>query len=185
MQLPLEVTYRGLERNDFIHDLIQKKSTKLERACPHMISCRVVLEREQKQKRTGSEYKIRVELGVPPGHNLVVTRKTLILQAQKDLPPLVREAFEAAERKIKELAAQQKGRVKSHPQQEIQAFIDQIFPGEDYGYIRTVDGREIMFHRNSLVNENFDALEVGAGVAFELAEDPGAARASSVRVMGR
>ena len=37
---------------------------------------------------------------------------------------------------------------------------------EDFGRILTPDGREIYFHRNSLLNGNFDKLEVGDEVRF-------------------
>ena len=185
MQQPLEITYRGLERNDYTDGLIHKKADKLQRACANLVSCRVVLEKEQKQQRTGNEHRIRVSVRVPPGQELVVNRKTLVMDTRRDLPPLVRDAFEAAERQIKDLVSQKKGRGKHHPKQHKEAFVDRLFPQESSGIIRTVDGQEIRFGSENLDGVAFDALEVGAGVAFELAEDGQALQASSVRLMRR
>ncbi len=57
---------------------------------------------------------------------------------------------------------------------------------DDYGFIETVDGREIYFHRNSLVGDTpFEALEPGAGVAFSEEAGEEGPQASSVRVVDR
>jgi cold shock CspA family protein len=37
---------------------------------------------------------------------------------------------------------------------------------DDYGFIVTPDGREVYFHRNSVVGGDFDRLEAGADVRF-------------------
>jgi cold shock CspA family protein len=54
---------------------------------------------------------------------------------------------------------------------------------EDYGFLRSIDGAEIYFHRNSVLSPGFEALRVGAGVAFaeELGEK--GPQASSVRIV--
>ena len=36
----------------------------------------------------------------------------------------------------------------------------------DYGFIATSDGREIYFHRNSVIDDAFDRLSVGSEVRF-------------------
>jgi cold shock CspA family protein len=60
-----------------------------------------------------------------------------------------------------------------------------LHPEEDYGKIGTPDGRVIYFHRNSVLNGGFDALEVGNEVRFaEEAGDLGP-QASSVSPVGK
>jgi cold shock CspA family protein len=56
---------------------------------------------------------------------------------------------------------------------------------EDYGFIATPDGREIYFHRNSVINNAFDRLSVGSEVRFaeELGEK--GAQASTVHLIGK
>jgi cold shock CspA family protein len=57
--------------------------------------------------------------------------------------------------------------------------------GDDHGFIETADGRQIYFHRASVLVEGREALALGADVAFvEEAGDKGP-QASTVRVLGK
>ena len=38
--------------------------------------------------------------------------------------------------------------------------------GEGYGFIETADGREVYFHRNSVLDDAFEHLTVGSEVRF-------------------
>ena len=55
----------------------------------------------------------------------------------------------------------------------------------DYGTIETPDGREIYFHRNSVLNADFDRLENGASVRFTEEMGEKGPQASSVHIEGR
>src|SRR3546814_830347 len=37
---------------------------------------------------------------------------------------------------------------------------------QDYGFLRSAEGAELWFHRNSLLNDDFDQLEVGDRVQY-------------------
>jgi cold shock CspA family protein len=54
-----------------------------------------------------------------------------------------------------------------------------------FGFIETSDGREIYFHRNSVLNGGFHKLKLGTLVAF--AEEMGekGPQASTVRLLGK
>jgi cold shock CspA family protein len=56
---------------------------------------------------------------------------------------------------------------------------------EDYGFLQTADGREIYFHKNSVLQPGFDRLEVGTEVYY--AEEAGekGPQASTVRLAGQ
>jgi cold shock CspA family protein len=56
---------------------------------------------------------------------------------------------------------------------------------EDYGFLEAPDGREVYFHRNSVLNGGFDRLTPGTRVAF--AEEAGeeGPQASTVRRAGK
>ena len=60
-----------------------------------------------------------------------------------------------------------------------------IFPGEDYGFLETPDGREIYFHKNSVLQPGFDELEVGVDVYFTEAAGEKGPQASTVRLAGK
>jgi len=55
----------------------------------------------------------------------------------------------------------------------------------DSGTILTSDGREIYFHRNSLLNVEFDDLPQGAEVRFDEVEGDKGPKASSVQLVGK
>jgi cold shock CspA family protein len=63
------------------------------------------------------------------------------------------------------------------------AIVSKIFPGEGYGFLRTVNGREIYFHRNSLLNMEFEELKEGRGVRFFEEDGEKGPQASTVQVI--
>jgi ribosome-associated translation inhibitor RaiA len=185
MQIPLEITYRGVEKTAAIEALIRRKVDKLERLCNYIISIRVTVESSQDHQRTGSPYRVRIYLSVPPGHELVVKREETEGHVHEELSTVVRTAFDAAERRLKELMERQRGKVKSHPEQERVAMVDKLFPQEGYGFLKTVEGRVLYFHRNSVLADDFDRLEIGTGVRYvETMGDKGP-QASTVQILDK
>jgi len=53
-------------------------------------------------------------------------------------------------------------------------------PEQEYGFIQTSDGREIIFHRNSVLGAGFNALEIGSDVRFSEEEGDKGPQASTV-----
>ncbi len=50
-----------------------------------------------------------------------------------------------------------------------------------FGFIRGNDGKDVFFHRSGLVGLNFDDLEQGQVVDFEVEQGPKGLRAANVR----
>ncbi|MFL6594334.1 MAG: HPF/RaiA family ribosome-associated protein, partial [Chthoniobacterales bacterium] len=44
MQLPLEISYRGVEKSDELEDLIRTKAARLDKFCDHISRCDVAIE---------------------------------------------------------------------------------------------------------------------------------------------
>ena len=51
-----------------------------------------------------------------------------------------------------------------------------------FGFITRENGEEVFFHRSALQGEDFDALEEGTSVEFNLTRGPKGLRAVNVRV---
>ncbi len=162
----LEVNYRNVDKTTQIENLIEEKLLKLQEVCGDLISCRVSLEMPQQHQRAGNPFRVRLDLKVP-GKEIVTVRESGEGDMHDPLPKVVREAFAAARRQLKEYMKRKQGEVKAHPEQAVQAVITRLFPDEGYGFLQTVEGREIYFHRNSVIRDEFSELQVGTAVRFD------------------
>ena len=78
------------------------------------------------------------------------------------------------------------GRVKSH-EVPLHGKVLQLFPDQGYGFVDASDGREIYFHKNSVLRDGFDKLEIGHDVRLVVAEGESAQgpQASTVVPLGK
>lgn len=166
MQVPLNLSFRHIDKNPELEALIAEKVAKLEQVCPYLTSCRIAIEKPQEHLRTGSGYRVRIEVKVPPGHTVVASREPGEGMLHENLEMVVRSTFDALRRRLRELVERQRQEIKSHPEQQPDGYITRLFLDEGYGFVTTPNGREIYFHRNSVVNSRFEDLSVGASVRF-------------------
>ncbi len=59
--------------------------------------------------------------------------------------------------------------------------IKRLIRERGFGFIIAEDGKEIFFHRSALAGEDFDTMEEGTSVEFDLEKGPKGPRAMSVR----
>jgi len=185
MKLPLQVTFRDIEPSESgaIEADIHEKASKLNQYCDQIMSCRVLVERHHQHQHQGSLYHVRIDITVP-GKELAVSRDPQEHQAHEDAYVAVRDAFDAAKRQLQDYNAKRQQHVKHH-EVEPHGRIARLVPKEDYGFIETDNGKEVYFHRNSLLNAELEALKVGTEVRFH--EEPGeqGPQASSVHIEGK
>ena len=103
MQIAPEITYRNVEKTEDIENLIAEKMDKLEETCDYITSCHVAIERRHQHQQTGNPYRVRLDVRVPPGHELVTKRISTEGERDESLPTFVRRSFEAMRRQLKEL----------------------------------------------------------------------------------
>ena len=185
MEVPLEITFRGVDRNDDLERLIREKAAKFEKICDSLISCRVAVESPHAHQQSGNPFRVRINLRVPPGQDLVVRRKSTEGYLHEKLPVVISETFDVAFRRLKKLMEKQQGQVKTHEEQEKIAFVVRLFPEEGYGFIRTRQGRELYFHRNSVLNDDFDRLEIGTGVRYVSGLGDEGPKATTVQIVDK
>ena len=180
MQVPMEIAYRGVEKNQTLEHLIEERAARLDKICGNVISCRVTVEKAQE---TNPTYRVRVLVRTPPEREIVAKRESPQRGAHEGtLQLLIREAFDATDKQLKQIAAKRRRDVKTHPEQEPTAVVVRLFRAEGYGFLITLDGREIYFHRNSVANDDFERLELGTGVRFEETEGDKGPQASTVQI---
>ncbi len=185
MQVPLDITYRDVEKTDALEQLIRTKADKLEEVCDHIIGCHVAIERAHTHPDQGSPFRVRLDMTVPPGHELAVTKNPGEGVQYDSLEAVIREAFDTARRQLRDLTEQQQNRQKRHPEQAVGGIVTKLFPSQDYGFLKTLDGQEIFFHRNSVLRGDFDRLTVGAGVQFFVSQGENGPQASTVRLIDK
>jgi cold shock CspA family protein/ribosome-associated translation inhibitor RaiA len=173
LQIPTEITAHHFVLNDALSAMIRERAEGLEKFYPRLIRCHVTIEGPGNHHRSGGPYDVRIDLSVP-GKELVVTRQT-----GEDVTVVLRDAFDAARRQLQDFARIQRGDTKIH-EGPPEASVSKLFPDRGYGFLLTGDGREVYFHRNSVLGPGFDQLKVGLRVRF--AEERGAdgPQASSV-----
>ncbi|MFN2646410.1 MAG: cold-shock protein, partial [Burkholderiales bacterium] len=69
---------------------------------------------------------------------------------------------------------------------EPRGLVEKLFAEEGYGFIRTLeDNRQLYFHRNSVLHDDFGRLTVGTEVRFAPEEGEEGPQASSVQVLSK
>ena len=198
MIFPIQITFRNMEPSKTVEEWIQEEAAKLDEFYNRIMACRVVVELPSRQRKGGSLYHVRIDLTVP-GKELVVNRQPSLhstiqeideprtakhLEVQtphKEPRQAIDDAFKEMARQLQDYARRQRGDVKIH-EPAPQARVSKLFPEEGYGFLETPDGREIYFHRNSVLDEGFDRLKIGSAVKFAEEEGEKGPQASTVKL---
>ncbi|MBP2676052.1 MAG: raiA ribosome-associated inhibitor [Deltaproteobacteria bacterium] len=179
MPIPLQIKFRNMDRSGSLEQEIRERAEKLERFSDRIIECRVLVETRHRHQQ-GNLFHVRIDLAVP-GNDIVVGREADLDHSHEDVYVAVRDAFDAVRRRCEDQVRRRDQRVKAH-EPSPRGRIARLDHGKDCGFIETADGREIYFHRNSVLNEGYAMLQVGDPVRFhEEAGDKGP-QASTVRV---
>ena len=183
MQTPLQVVFNGLDHSDAVEEHIRDSVEKLEQYSDDIVGCRVVVERRHHSHRKGNLFHVLIELSLPK-RQLVVNREPQDRHAHEDVLVTLRDAFNAARRRLKRRVQRRRGKIKSHDSPP-HGRIARLFPNEDFGFIAASDGQEIYFHRNSVVEGSFDALDVGSEVRYTESTGDEGPQASTVKPIGK
>lgn len=163
MKEPLEITYSRTAPTDELNGLIRKEVAKLEKAHPHVLGCHVFVEapeKDEKQKRDRPHWRVRIELALEK-ETLVGLRHPSPQHRPDNVAPAIEDAFEDLRHLLEDLA-----REEHKDMQRPHARVVRIFADQGYGTLRTHDGREINFHRESVLHGGFDQLQAGDEVRF-------------------
>lgn len=183
MKKPLEITFRHMDVSPALETIVRERAEKLEKFCDQIIGCSVVIESPHKHRHKGNLHRLRIKLTVP-GEEIVVQRSPDENHSHEDPYVVVRDAFDSLRRQLEDYTRKRRGEVKLH-EEPAHGRVTVLEPAQDYGRLETLDGRDIYFHRNSLVNAEFGDLEIGTELRFiEEAGDKGT-QASSVFVIGK
>ncbi len=180
METEPKIAFEGIAPSDSIKDRIYSEIEKLERFFGRITACRVVVSKPQKRHRHGDLYSVAIYLTLPSGKEVVASRNPSKDHAHEDIYVAIRDAFKAARRQLQDEARKMRGDVKHH-EGPPEAIVGTIVAEKDFGFLETTDGREIYFHRNSVINDGFAKLRVGDRVAFAETRGERGPQATTVR----
>ena len=105
MATQVEVHFHGVEKSEAVEQRVREKVAKLKKHFTQMTSCRVAVEVPQRKADRPKVYQIKIEIGVPRRAPVIVSHERTGSHANEDLPLAIREAFEAALRKVDGMSA--------------------------------------------------------------------------------
>ena len=107
MQVPLQITVRGMPHSDALDARIRAKVAKLEEFHPQITSCRVAVEELGKHQQQGRHFQVRIDVRVP-GREIVANR-----DHDEDVYVALRDAFDVLKRQLEEEIRLKRGEVKA------------------------------------------------------------------------
>jgi cold shock CspA family protein/ribosome-associated translation inhibitor RaiA len=182
MQTPVQIEFQGMPSSEAARSEIARHVSGLEDRFGRVTACRVVLKAPGEHHHAGGLYEVNIRLSLPDGKEVNVDRTPGADERYADVHFAIGDAFKRARRRLQHQVRRLQGHVKVHETQPV-ATVSKLDDG--FGFLQTSDGREIYFHRNSVLNGAFSRLQIGARVAF--AEEPGekGPQASTVRLVDK
>jgi len=199
MKSQLQITFRNMKSSKEVEEWIREAAAKLDSFYGQIMGCRVELQIPHRHHKKGDAYHIRIDLTVPQGEIVVkrepslrgrahqlrepeLKKHTEVNALHKNLRRTIDDAFKAAGRRLQDYARRQRGDIKRRASL-LEASVSKILPQEGYGFLTSVDGREIYFHKNSVLGRAFPRLKIGTTVRF--AEEAGekGPQASTVHIV--
>ena len=107
MQIPLQITLRGIGQSDAIEAAIREKAAKLDQFHPRIMSCAVVVDVPGRHQHKGKEFVVHIDLKIP-GEEIAVNR-----DHHEDVNVALRDAFDAARRQLEDAVRRQRGDMKA------------------------------------------------------------------------
>jgi ribosomal subunit interface protein len=101
MQLPLQITFRNLDRSEAIETSIREHAEKLEKYCDRITGCRVIVDAPHKHHQQGNHYHVRIDVTAPDAE-FVASREPDEHHAHTDAYVAIRDAFDAMRRQLED-----------------------------------------------------------------------------------
>ncbi len=184
METPLQLDFEGMNADASIRESVDKHIEKLEERFGRVTACRVVVKAPGERHRNGGLYEINIRLSLPQGREVDIGRTPKQDERHADLGFALNDAFKRARRRLQDHARRMQGRIKAHDNQPT-GKVARLDGVAGFGFLETADGREVYFHKNSVLNDAFARLSPGTPVAFSEEVGEKGPQASSIRLLGK
>ncbi len=102
MQVPLQISFDGVQHSDAVEGRIKEEVGKLEQLFDRIVSAQVVVAQPQRRHHKGDTYQVRIRLVVPETPDVAVTREPAATGAHEDVYVTIRDAFKTARRQLQD-----------------------------------------------------------------------------------
>jgi cold shock CspA family protein len=184
MEIPAEIDFQGMDPDEAVRATIAAHIKGLETRFGRITACRVVLKGPGGRHRTGGLYEVNIWLSLPDGREVAVVRTPPEDERHADLAFAINDSFKRARRRLQDKVRRLQGAVKVHEDQPI-GTVSRLEPEASFGFLTTGDGREVYFHRNSVLDGNYGKLKLGTRVHFIEETGEKGPQASTVKLLGR
>ena len=168
MQIPMQITFRGIESSEAVERRVRELADRLERFHNHITSCHVTIQAPHHHQRQGVRYDIHLRIGVPNGE-VDISRSGAKNGAHEDPYVAIRDAFDAATRQLEDVVRRSDHRARERTA-PTRGKVVRLFPQDGYGFIDTSDGLEVYFNEHAVLGPGFGKLEIGDEVTLEVAD---------------
>ena len=168
METQVETTFRNTVADADIEALVWREVARLEGYGTRLVSCRLAI--EQPQRSAEGRQPVPRAADDRRGPASPRSSSSGSQAGQRDArEPAHHRAGGIPGSSPAGLGLNERRRGDTKTAGEERALIVRLFPGGEaaYGFLRAPDGREPVFHRNSVLHEDYDRLTVGTEVRFE------------------
>ncbi|MGI9246332.1 MAG: HPF/RaiA family ribosome-associated protein [Steroidobacteraceae bacterium] len=108
MTIPVQITFRHMEGSAAVETRVRELAQHLAVFSDRVLSCRVVIDSPHRHHHQGKVFKVKVQLEVP-GEDVVVDMERPDRDGHEDVYVVLRDAFGAAERQLKQRMSSLRG----------------------------------------------------------------------------
>jgi len=172
MQIPPEIAFHNIEKQDWAEAEIRDHIADLERIFDRLITCRVRVEQRANNSKGTIPPVVHVELGMPGSKDIVVAPEPDRLQRKYQSPDLrnaINDAFRTVKKRLIDWKEQRNEPTRDGGHDGENQFLGQVADlptGEEFGFLMTKEGGLLYFHRNSILSGNFEDLKIGTQVSY-------------------
>lgn len=184
MDVPPEIDFRDAVSVPAVRDEVARHIEDFERRFGRITACRIVVKGPGQRHHTGGLYEISIHLALPNSKDVSVGHTAQNDERYADIHFALNNAFKRARRQLQDRVRRLQREVKHHEPAPA-GRVARLDPSGEFGFIEATDGREIYFHKNSVLNDAFHRLKPGTAVAFAEEEGEKGPQASTVRLLGK
>ena len=161
--MAIHIVFKNVPKSLNIEEIIQKKTARLQRLYPQMMSCHVVVDEAQKH-RQGKVYGLHIDLKCKTEGKQSITA----LKQNPNIRIAINNAFKAIEHQLETAFHKQSQHLERFSEETdvMQGYVERLIIEEGYGFIHGKDDNEYYFSLANVSYPRFNQLHIGDRVEY-------------------